>query len=288
MSHSNYCRICLILLLSAFNIKVSSATIAQDNIYEYNIVVNITGGGYNNLIRPSSLIEIDVKLSFKQINNLDEKNQILTSNSYFACFWYDSRLQWDPSEYGDTNDVLIPSNKLWMPDLFIINTASTSGYVSIPASTLAWVRNDGAVYVVFYISSQQTRCTLDMKYYPFDTQSCSIVIGSWMMDVTKLKFITDSSNIDSSSYVEHAVWQLLSITSKSVNTSDRYFSLDNSMVNEDVFFNFVLKRRPLYFMINNIFPCLILNCVVLLLFALPFVPQVNACKLCLFAIGNMS
>ena len=288
MSHSNYCRICLILLLSAFNIKVSSATIAQDNIYEYNIVVNITGGGYNNLIRPSSLIEIDVKLSFKQINNLDEKNQILTSNSYFACFWYDSRLQWDPSEYGDTNDVLIPSNKLWMPDLFIINTASTSGYVSIPASNLAWVSYIGYVYVVFYISSQQTRCTLDMKYYPFDTQSCSIVIGSWMMDVTKLKFITDSSNIDSSSYVEHAVWQLLSITSKSVNTSDRYFSLDNSMVNEDVFFNFVLKRRPLYFMINNIFPCLILNCVVLLLFALPFVPQVNACKLCLFAIGNMS
>ena len=30
-------------------------------------------------------------------------------------------------------------------------------------------------------------------------------------------------------------------------------------------------------MINNIFPCLILNFVVLFLFALPFIPQINAC-----------
>ena len=195
----------VVVLLSQIN-EHDAAT--GENIYEYNILVNITNG-YNSLVRPSSQILIDIKLSFKQISNLDEKNQILTSNSYFACFWSDSRLVWDINSFGDTHDVLIPSSKLWMPDLFIINTASTSGYVPIQASSLAWVRYDGAVYVVFYISSQQTRCNLNMKYYPFDTQNCSIVIGSWMMDSNKLTFITDSKQIDSSSYTEHAVWELM-------------------------------------------------------------------------------
>ena len=261
---------------SVWPLQYCEATAAEDNIYEDNIINNITKG-YNTLVRPSAQIEIDIRLALKQLSNLDEKNQILTSNSYFACFWGDSRLIWEPSDYGDTGDVLIPSSKIWLPDLFVINTASGSGYVPVPASSLAWVRSDGAVYVVFYLSSQTTRCSLNMKYYPFDSQTCSIVIGSWMMDFTKLRFTSDASKIDMSSYAEHAVWALDSVGVRSVNTSDRYFSLDKTIVNEDASFDFVLKRRPLYFMMNNIFPCLVLNIVVLLLFGVPFVPQVNAC-----------
>ena len=68
------------------------AKIAEYNLDEYNIILNITNG-YNNLIRPYPVMEIDIKLSLKQINNLDEKNQILTSNSYFACFWADLKTE---------------------------------------------------------------------------------------------------------------------------------------------------------------------------------------------------
>jgi hypothetical protein len=86
-----------------------------DNPYKYKIITNITSG-YNNAIRPSDKIEIDIKLSLKQISSLDEKNQILTTNSYFACFWTDSRLTWNQDDYGNVTFVLLQASKLWMPD----------------------------------------------------------------------------------------------------------------------------------------------------------------------------
>jgi len=169
----------LFIIISCFFLLKQSKVVAAntpDNVDEYSIITNLTTG-YNSLIRPKDVLDLSFKLNFKQINNIDEKNQILTSNSYFSATWEDSRLAWDPSDYGGLDNVLIPSSKLWMPDLFIINTASTSGYVTIPTSQLTRVDSLGLVYVVFYLSSQQTRCQLDLFYFPFDTQICQIIIG---------------------------------------------------------------------------------------------------------------
>jgi hypothetical protein len=72
---------------------------APDNLEEYDVIRNITKN-YLKTIRPSSLTSIEIKLSIKQINSLDEKNQVLISNSYFSCVWTDSRLSWDPEAFG--------------------------------------------------------------------------------------------------------------------------------------------------------------------------------------------
>jgi hypothetical protein len=103
------------LCLMVFVIDQISCAIPLENQYKNKIITNITSG-YNNAIRPSEKIRIDIKLSLKQISSLDEKNQILTTNSYFACFWSDSRLTWDPEDYGNVTFVLIQASKLWMPD----------------------------------------------------------------------------------------------------------------------------------------------------------------------------
>jgi hypothetical protein len=89
------------------------------------------------------------------------------------------------------------------------------------------------------------------------------------------------------------------------DTNERYFSLDKSILTTDVSFNIYLQRmytyyrnltenfsmefekylkfcnfinRPLYFLVGNIFPSLILNLVVIFLFALPFGVQIGGCK----------
>ena len=36
----------------------------------------------------------------QQIVDLDEKNQILTSNIWLSLYWNDNSMQWNPSEYG--------------------------------------------------------------------------------------------------------------------------------------------------------------------------------------------
>ncbi len=94
---------------------IACAAFTADNPYKYKIITNITSG-YNNIIRPSDNITIDIKLSLKQISSIDEKNQIFTTNSYFGVFWSDSRLKWVPEDFGNVTYVLLQANKLWTPD----------------------------------------------------------------------------------------------------------------------------------------------------------------------------
>ena len=268
---------CLVLVV--FLVGHYDCVNPADNQNDYNIITAITAS-YNKLIRPSAQITISIKMALKQITAIDEKNQIMTSDAYFSAQWTDSRLMWDPTNvlYGGNTNVLVTATNLWMPDFYQINSVNTNGYVSLSTSNLALVASDGTVYVVFYLAQSRTRCQLSIKYFPFDTQSCSIAIGSWMMDTTIVDFTSDDSLLDTSGYVKNSVWDLMSTNVRSVISSDRYFNFDEDIQNEDIYFDFVLARRPLYFMMNNIFPCLILNFVVILLFSLPFNAQVGSCK----------
>ena len=97
-------------------------------------------------------------------------------------------------------------------------------------------------------------------------------------DVIDFSSVEDSGVYDDL-YTQHAVWNKIDINTISIINSDRYFGLDqNDLSCEDLSFEITLVRRPLYFMMNNVFPCLILNFVVILLFTLPFGMQVGACK----------
>ena len=105
-----------------------------------------------------------------------------------------------------------------------------------------------------------------------------------MTDKTKVKFI--SGQTDLSSYIEHSLWSLDydQTDIQWINSSDRYFFYNNNSnpnetkySNEDLSFKLVLKRKPLYFMMNNIFPTLILNLITLLAYGLPFATQIGLC-----------
>ena len=88
-----------------------------------------------------------------------------------------------------------------------------------------------------------------------------------------LGFYSDESDFDTSGYIPHSLWKLDDKSVIDINSTDRY--LDSDVYTEDVIFSFKLKRLPLYFMMNNIFPSLILNCVTLLAYSLPFATQIG-------------
>ena len=71
-----------IFLLNSF-INFHKCVSPTDNYDEYNIITNITAG-YQKTVRPSSTLEITIKLSLKTVSAIDEKNLIMTSDSYFT------------------------------------------------------------------------------------------------------------------------------------------------------------------------------------------------------------
>lgn len=251
----------------------------------YNINVRPTGknGTDNNVDKNGALI-IKIMLSYRQLINLDEKSQVLTSSFYIMIKWSDPRLKWEPNNYGNINKIIVPANKFWLPDLAIINAASTPNMVQYPSNLNALITYNGDMFLTVLIPTQQTRCKLNVYRYPFDSQQCSITIGSWYFNSQEFNF--ENMNVTIVSYTNHSIWQLDSIESKTKINNNRYalinteFSKNNltQIKAEDVNFVLTFKRNPLYIMINGIFPCLILNCVILIAFSIPYAQQVALCN----------
>lgn len=34
-------------------------------------------------------------------------------------YWFDDRLTWNPAEYGNETEIILPSSLLWLPDIFV-------------------------------------------------------------------------------------------------------------------------------------------------------------------------
>ena len=67
-----------------------------------------------------------------------------------------------------------------------------------------------------------TICEIDIGEFPFDTQECDIVFGSWSQGVNKVSLQSLMDQIDLSHYVEDAEWTLMSTNVESVNVSCFY------------------------------------------------------------------
>jgi len=147
------------LLLVLFTIKVVNSQI--ETTYEKNLT-NLIIKDYDKTIRPLDKVEINIKISLKQIVDLNERDQIITTSSYLFAEWIDSRLAWNSTYWNNTYWISMPSKRIWLPDFFIINTADSNGFVSWTDSSLAYIHNDGLVYLAMSLIGLKTRCSINI------------------------------------------------------------------------------------------------------------------------------
>jgi nicotinic acetylcholine receptor beta-4 len=257
-------------------------------LHRYNRKMRPTGSitKTNNTDKNGSL-KIIVKLSLKQIISLDEKNQILTTSFDLHLSWTDHRLTWEPVLYNNITAITVPATDFWLPDIAIMNSVSLTNLLKYDSNQNMLITFFGSVFLNIGMPSQQTRCKLDVYKYPFDTQSCSILIGSWQNSMKEFKFYEHEHQVyDLDDFVSNSIWRIWVKSSKSINTNrfklaNHFSKLNNASLfsASDINFNLILKRNPLHIMINGIFPCFVLNCVILIAFGVPFVQQINLCKL---------
>lgn len=263
----------LILFISFFLIKNIGAI--QDQLDQFNIINNITKD-YRKDVRPSFNLLLNLRISLRQLVSINEKDQIMTSNIYLAADWIDLRLAWKREDFNDLGKILIPVVDLWTPDLFVINTADKSGFIQASKSNLAIVTSKGHVYVLINLSSLKTRCKLNVFNFPFDKQKCPIIIGSWQHDRQRIDFVSTNDKVNLTNFQINPVWDLKDVSVSSITANSRFLNEEMvDMENDDIVFELILERKPLYYITNNIYPCLVLNCVTFLAFYMPFAIQMT-------------
>ncbi|XP_025075030.1 acetylcholine receptor subunit alpha-type acr-16 [Pogonomyrmex barbatus] len=166
---------------------------------------------YNNLERPvaneSEPLEVKFGITLQQIIDVDEKNQILTTNAWLKLEWTDYNLQWNQSEYGGVKDLRITPNKLWKPDILMYNSAD-EGFDGTFQTNVVVTHNGSCLYVPPGIF--KSTCKIDITWFPFDDQHCDMKFGSWTYDGNQLDLILNSEEGgDLSDFITNGEWYLI-------------------------------------------------------------------------------
>ncbi|GAB1606059.1 acetylcholine receptor subunit alpha-like 1 [Argonauta hians] len=269
----------LVLLCSLSGVTQVSCSPHALRVYDYIMNTKM----YNRLIRPSgknNILVVRLGLRISQLIRVDAKNQVMTTSVWLKHEWYDKRLSWDPKEFGNVRYVNIPSDSLWRPDIVLYNNAD-GDFVITKTATKANVYYNGkisweppAIY--------KTYCPIDVEYFPFDMQTCVMRFGSWTYNDQEIDLIhfcheqgTNQSNgdiinymgIDLNGYQQSVEWDILDVFARRRVIS--YPCCPVAYI--DIRFNLLLRRKPLFYTLNLIAPCVSISLLTVMVFYLPSV-----------------
>lgn len=173
---------CVTSIVATTGFVQNSAQTGTDvrNLYTYLF----TTSGYNKDVRPaqnqSAPTSVSVQLLLTGFLGLQETSQQMNAVGILTIQWRDDFLSWTPASYGGVTFIDVPQGLVWKPDLQVQN--SLSSFTELGGSFMnVRVSSNGDIswkpYVVF-----DTKCLMNIKFFPFDKQVCSINIVAWNSD----------------------------------------------------------------------------------------------------------
>uniref|UniRef100_A0A8C8A060 Cholinergic receptor, nicotinic, alpha 6 n=1 Tax=Oryzias sinensis TaxID=183150 RepID=A0A8C8A060_9TELE len=170
--------------------------------------------------------------------------------------WNDYKLRWTPAEFDGIEFIRVPSNKIWRPDIVLYNNAV--GDFLVEDKTKALLKFDGTITWIppaIFKSS----CPMDITYFPFDYQNCSMKFGSWTYDKAKIDLVNLKD------FWESGEWEI--IDAPGYKHDIKYNCCEE--IYPDITYSFYIRRLPLFYTINLIIPCLLISFLTVLVFYLP-------------------
>ncbi|KAK7870122.1 hypothetical protein R5R35_011097 [Gryllus longicercus] len=230
---------------------------------------------YNRLIRPvtnnSETLTVYLGLKLSQLIEVNLKNQVMTTNVWVEQKWVDYKLRWNPEEYGGVEMLYVPSEHIWLPDIVLYNNAD--GNYEVTLMTKATLKYNGEVMwkpPAIYKSS----CEINVKYFPFDEQSCTMKFGSWtyhglQVDLKHMKQEPGTNlvkvGIDLSDFYLSVEWDILFVPA---SRNEEYYPCCTEPYS-DITFNITMRRKTLFYTVNLIIPCVGITFLTVLVFYLP-------------------
>ncbi|XP_010784171.1 neuronal acetylcholine receptor subunit alpha-3 [Notothenia coriiceps] len=221
---------------------------------------------YNQYIRPvenvTDPVVVQFEVSMSQLVKVDEINQIMETNLWLRHIWNDYKLRWLPKDFGGVEFIRVPSNRIWKPDIVLYNNAV--GDFQVDDKTKALLRFNGDVTWIppaIFKSS----CKIDVTYFPFDYQNCTMKFGSWTYDKAKIDLVLIGSTINLKDFWESGEWTI--IDAPGYKHDIKYNCCEE--IYTDITYSLYIRRLPLFYTVNMIIPCLLISFLTVLVFYLP-------------------
>uniref|UniRef100_A0A8C1RNY4 Cholinergic receptor, nicotinic, gamma n=1 Tax=Cyprinus carpio TaxID=7962 RepID=A0A8C1RNY4_CYPCA len=251
-----------------------------------DVICNLEGSlhrdlmvGYNKNIRPmenhGDITDVKIKMTLTNLISLNEKEETLSTCVWIEMKWHDYRLRWANRTgfevYENITRMRLPSKAIWLPDIGLEN--NVDGRFEVALYTNALIDPDGSV-VWLPPAIYQSSCAIKVNYFPFDWQNCSMVFRSETYNANEIKLmLSDEDNvtmewieIDPEAFTENGEWIIKHRPAKKV--VNKRYSPDELEYQEIIFF-LIIQRKPLFYIINIIVPCVLFSSLGLLVYFLP-------------------
>ncbi|KAM9436754.1 acetylcholine receptor subunit delta [Clarias gariepinus] len=237
--------------------------------------------GYNKELRPvqhkDETTTIYLSLMLSNLISLDEVSETLLTNVWIEHGWTDPRLAWNPSEFDDITIVRLPSKMVWLPEIVLENNNDAQFEVAYYCNVL--VDPTGFVYwlppAIF-----RSSCSINVRYFPFDWQNCSLKFSSLTYNAKEISLnlkedMDGDTNksyrvewiiIDPEGFTENGEWEIIHRPAR----KNIYKSIPmESNKHQDITFYLIIKRKPLFYIVNIIIPCVLISFLASLVYYLP-------------------
>ena len=243
-----------------FLITLASIVYSQTFEDSDNLISNLTSN-YNKQVRPVSnqqdTVYVNVSCDLLNIQSFDDVEGKLTFIGGLYMFWTDIRMQWNESLYNGSRTVYLLSSDVWVPELILLTPVNHVEKMPQDWTSVRFYSSGlaitGSAYV-FHIS-----CSVNIKFYPFDRQTCFLGIIPNKYFSTELMLRSINTKPGTSFYVQNGEWDLINTQAFTVvSQGASVFQV-----------KLVLQRRPLFVVLIVILPVMVLGLLNILAFLMP-------------------
>uniref|UniRef100_A0A8C0DGE6 Acetylcholine receptor subunit beta n=1 Tax=Balaenoptera musculus TaxID=9771 RepID=A0A8C0DGE6_BALMU len=236
--------------------------------------------GYDSSVRPArevgDRVGVSVGLSLAQLISLgrNEKDEEMSTKVYLDLEWTDYRLSWDPEEHEGIDSLRITAESVWLPDVVLLNNNDGNFDVALDINVV--VSSDGSVRWQppgIYRSS----CSIQVTYFPFDWQNCTMVFSSYSYDSSEVSLQTglgpdgqerQEVHIHEGTFIENGQWEIIHKASRLIQPPVDPRG-EGERRREEVTLYLIIRRKPLFYLVNVIAPCILITLLAIFVFYLP-------------------
>ncbi|KAL3308104.1 hypothetical protein Ciccas_013369, partial [Cichlidogyrus casuarinus] len=185
--------------------------------------------------------------------------------------WNDTRLKWDKDHFNGISSVQLHGKDIWLPDVGVLSSKSSDDFDFSSQTKFGRVKvsHEGVVDWL-HGAVLDLSCPLDVTFFPFDYQTCYLILAPWSSTIEHLTLSFSGSKTPSvdNEFLPNSNVSEWEIVKLAFENKDYIDSSDPPGRYQYVQLAIHLKRQPLYFIVLVLVPFSMLSALACLIFTL--------------------